>query len=281
LLVVRRCYWQSVEGAICRLVFVFDLDGVVYRGDTAVPGAADALHRLATRGDRLYYLTNNSTRSRRQYAAKLTRLGIPTAPEQVMTSAYATGLHLQAMGAEGRTVFVLGEEGLAEEMRLAGLQVVPEAAETPADFVVVGLNRELTYGLLSRAHWHVTHGAMFIATNRDGTFPLEEGVEIPGGGAVVAALEASAGPALITIGKPEPYTWQHILELAGAAPRDAVMVGDRPETDVLGARRVGLRTVLVLTGVAQPEHLADLPADQRPDHVLPSLADLPELFDGA
>lgn len=262
------------------MLFVFDLDGVVYRGETAVSGAVTALNRLADAGHTLFYLTNNSTRSRADYGAKLTRLGIPTLPEHVMTSGYATGLHLSALGAEGSSVYVVGERGLSEELALAGMRVLPPDSDECADFVAVGLDRELTYARLSRAHWQITHGARFIATNRDGTFPLEGGVEIPGGGSMVAALEASTGPAEVTIGKPEPYTWEQILRLTGAPPAGAVMVGDRPETDIFGARRVGMRTVLVLTGVATAAELPHLPPEQRPDRVIASVAELPELFDG-
>src|SRR5207249_132911 len=118
-------------------------------------------------------------------------------------------------------------------------------------------------------------GARCIATNRDGTYPREEGREIPGGGAMVAALEACAGPAEVTIGKPEPTTWREILALTGVSPRDAVMVGDRAETDILGARQVGMITILVLTGVTQEEELPHLPAEQRPDFILPAVANLP------
>ena len=261
------------------MLFVFDLDGVVYRGETAVPGAVPTLHALAARGDSLWFLTNNSTRSRADYAAKLTRLGIPARPEQVMTSAFATGLHLRGMGAEGKSVYVVGERGLAEEMRLAGMRVLPdEDGASSADFVVVGLDREATYARFRRAHALIRAGARFIATNRDPTFPMEGGVEIPGGGSMVAFLETSAGPAELTIGKPEPFTWQHILRIAGVPPEQSVMVGDRADTDVLGARRVGMRTALVLTGVTQPEDLPGLPEEQRPDVVMRSLEELPAHF---
>jgi phosphoglycolate/pyridoxal phosphate phosphatase family enzyme len=259
------------------LVLIFDLDGVVYLGDTPIPGAIESLHRLARAGHQLYFLTNNSTRSRRNYADKLTAMGFPTSPEQVMTSAYATGLYLRSIGAEGKSVYVVGESGLREEMALAGLRVVDLDDLSPADYVVAGLDRQLTYAKLSRAHYEITlNGATFVATNRDATYPMETG-EIPGGGAMVAPIEYSTGVHGFTVGKPEPHTWLRILELAGAERSGALMVGDRPETDIMGANIVGIHTALVLTGVARLADLEHLPAEQQPGFVLADLTELPEL----
>jgi 4-nitrophenyl phosphatase len=259
------------------VVLIFDLDGVVYLGDTPISGAIPALNRLSAEGHSLYFLTNNSTRARQTYADKLSRLGYATNATQVMTSAYATGLYLSEVGAAGKTVYVVGEGGLAEEMRIAGLQVLEDDDPTPADYVVAGLDRFLTYAKLRRAHDEITlNGATFIATNRDATYPMETG-EIPGGGAIVAPIEYSTGVTGLTIGKPEPHTWGRILALAGATPAQALMVGDRSETDILGAKRLGLHTVLVLTGVTTAAAAAALPAALTPDHVLPDLTPLPEL----
>ncbi len=259
------------------MVLVFDLDGVVYLGNTPLPGAIEALNALANDGHALYFLTNNSTRSRAAYVEKLGAMGFATHTDFIMTSAFATGLYLRSIGAEGKRVLVVGESGLGEEMTLAGLQVVSYDDPEPADYVVAGLDRGLTYARLLRAHQEVTErGAIFIATNRDATYPHEEG-EIPGGGAIVAPIECSTGVRPITIGKPEPHAWRRILELAGVAAAGALMVGDRPETDILGAKALGFGTALVLTGVARPEDLPLLPEDQRPDHVLADLRELPAL----
>jgi phosphoglycolate/pyridoxal phosphate phosphatase family enzyme len=257
------------------LVLVFDLDGVVYLGDTPIPGAVDSLTALSAAGHSLFYLTNNSTRSRRNYADKLTAMGIATGPEQVMTSAYATGLYLESIGAAGKSVYVVGESGLRTEMENAGLRVIRDEDPAPADYVVAGLDRELTFAKLRRAHAEITrNGATFIATNRDATYPMESG-EIPGGGAIVAPIEVSAGVHGFTIGKPEPHTWLRILALAGAKPHQALMIGDRPETDIMGAKKIGLHTALVLTGVTTREQVPHLPEEQRPDHVLRDLTELP------
>lgn len=261
------------------MVLIFDLDGVVYLGDTPISGAIAALNALAGAGHSLYFLTNNSTRSRQHYADKISAMGYPAQPDQVMTSAYATGLYLRSVQAEGKSVYVVGEEGLREEMRHAGLRVLEEDDPSPADFVVAGLDRELTYAKLRRAFKEIhEHGARFVATNRDATYPMETG-EIPGGGAIIAPIEVSTGVKPVTIGKPEPDCWVRILELAGAPALQALMVGDRPETDIMGAREIGLTTVLVLTGVTGADAVPSLPEPQRPDHILAGLSELPGLVE--
>ncbi|MBI3911007.1 MAG: HAD-IIA family hydrolase [Armatimonadetes bacterium] len=261
------------------MVIVLDLDGVVYRGETPVPGAVPSLNLLSQRSYSLFFLTNNSTRSRRHYAQKLARMGIPARPDQVVTSSHVTGCYLSERGAAGRTVYTIGEEGMAEELALAGLRVLPDDTEEQADYVVVGLDRKLTYARLARAYDQVRGGAAFIATNRDATYPIEGGREIPGGGAMVAALACATGVEPVTVGKPETHPWRLILSVTGAAPEEALMVGDRAETDILGAKRLGMRTALVLTGVTRAEEVPGLPEECQPDVVLPSLAGLPPLVE--
>jgi phosphoglycolate/pyridoxal phosphate phosphatase family enzyme len=260
------------------LTIVFDLDGVVYRGEVALPGAVTTLNRLAAEGHSLFYLTNNATRSRSDYAHKLVRFGIPCDPEQVMTSAHATALYLKSEGGAGRKVFVVGERGLIEEMEWAGLTVVPVESEDRADFVVAGLDKGFNYAKLARAYREIKAGAAFIATNRDPTYPLEEGVEIPGGGTMVVAIEYATGRTPRLIGKPEPYALERILALAGARPSDAVMVGDRTDTDIRVGRRVGLTTVLTLTGVTTWEQAAVAPPEEQADYIISTLEELPPIL---
>jgi phosphoglycolate/pyridoxal phosphate phosphatase family enzyme len=259
------------------VIVIFDLDGVVYLGNTPIPGAIEALNRLQGEGHDLYFLTNNSTARRQDYVDRLARMGFQTDDHHVMTSAYATGLYLQAQGASGKSVFIVGESGLAAEMELAGLRVVTEEDPATADYVVAGLDRRLTYAKLLRAHREITeNGAVFVATNRDATYPMETGA-IPGGGAIVAPIECSTGVAAVTIGKPEPGCWLRILKVAGGSPEQALMVGDRSETDIMGAKAVGIHTALVLTGVTPPEAVAGLPEPQQPEFVIADLTALPEL----
>ena len=212
--------------------YVFDLDGVMYLGETAIPHAAEAVRRLAGTGKQVYFLTNNSGRTRSDYQEKLARVnGLDVAEHQIYTSAYATALYLKAHGAAGRTVFVIGEAGLARELaELGGLVPVTVADSVPhtdIDYVVVGIDKQFTYDKLRFAHAAITRGhAQFIATNRDSTFPMEDG-EIPGGGSLVAALATAAGREPITVGKPEPHAYEAILQ-AAQAPRRPKRDGRRP-----------------------------------------------------
>ena len=260
-------------------VYVFDLDGVLYLGDTAIPHAAEAVMRLQSAGRRVYFLTNNSGKTRADYCEKLKRVNGLDVPESaVFTSAYATALYLKARGAEGRSVFVIGEPGLAAELREAGglVPVIdPEGADhTDIDYVVVGIDRKFTYDKLRFAHAAITRGhAQFLATNRDATFPMEDG-EIPGGGSLVAALATAAGREPVTIGKPETHAYEAILRAAKVTAAESVMVGDRLDTDIAGGRRAGARTVLVLTGVTSAARAADAPPAQRPDVIIGDLREL-------
>jgi HAD superfamily hydrolase (TIGR01450 family) len=163
-------------------------------------------------------------------------------------------------------------------MTLAGLVVVPLESDERADYVVVGLDRFLTFAKLQRAFEEVRAGAAFIATNKDPTYPMEEGREIPGGGSMVAALEYALGVTPVAIGKPEPYTLEEILRLAVGRPEDAVMIGDRLDTDIRVGRRLGLTTVLPLTGVTTRAALDAAVPEERPDFVVESLEELPGIL---
>ena len=258
-------------------VFVFDLDGVLFRGDVAIDGAAETLRGLRERpGVRLFFLTNNSTQARADYVEKLTRLGMPCTEDEVVTSASATALYLKGQGALGRTVLAVGGHGIRDELSRVGMEVLPPDApiDVRADFVVVGMDRQFNYHTLWRAQQVVLRGATFIATNRDGAYPVEDGQVTPGGGAMVAAIEACTDTAPLVIGKPETLGLQTILDVAGVAPEEAVMVGDRLDTDVLCGNRLGVPTVLVLTGVT-PEAKAREAADpMRPGRIVRNLREL-------
>lgn len=229
--------------------FLLDVDGVLVRDDLVIPGAREALEGLRRRG-RIMLLTNNSTRSRSMTADHLRSLGIPISPEEVMTSSYVAARYLLE-GYGPCRVWVLGEAGLAEELIQAGHRLVdPEEAE----WIVAGMDRELTYRKLAQALRGLLRGARFLATNRDATFPTPNGL-MPGAGAVVGALEGMGFPPEKVVGKPSAVAFRIALEAAGASPHQALMVGDRLETDVLGAQRVGMDTALVLSGVSQEEDM--------------------------
>lgn len=259
--------------------YVFDLDGVMYLGGTAIPHAAEAVSRLRGQGKNIYFLTNNSGRTRSDFHDKLAKVnGLDIPESQIFTSAYATALYLKAQGTVGKSVFIVGEGGLAHELsETAGLRVITEAdsvSPETIDYVVVGIDRQFTYDKLRFAHAAITRGhAHFIATNRDATFPTETG-EIPGGGSIVASLATAVGREPLTIGKPETYAYKEILQVAGVSAAESVMVGDRLDTDIAVGNRVGAQTVLTLTGVTSRQQAESAPKDWRPDMIIGDLREL-------
>jgi HAD superfamily hydrolase (TIGR01450 family) len=245
---------------------VCDLDGVVYLGDRAVPGAGPALREIEGRGYRLLFATNAPIRTPEAVAAHMTRLiDYSVAPSQVLTSAMTAA---EVLSPRDAPVLVVGEGGLGLTLKRAGfpLTVRPEHARA----VVVGLDRRLTYEHLRVAVQALLRGVRFVACNRDPTYPTESGLW-PGGGAILAALETASGRTAEVVGKPYPAMRAAVLRRLGPGP--TWLVGDRPETDLALGRGEGWITVLVLSGVvADP---GTVPPELRPDLVLDSIADLP------
>jgi phosphoglycolate/pyridoxal phosphate phosphatase family enzyme len=257
---------------------IFDLDGVIYRGKRLLPHAAEAVAWARERGLAVRFLTNNSTITRDDYSQRLEDFGIPTPPEQVMTSAYATALYLKSRGDGGAKVLVVGEGGLREEIARAGFEVVQSANADGARYVAVGMDRAFCYDMLCAAMHAILDGADFIASNRDTTFPIENGL-LPGGGTVVAAIEAAVGRPPVLIGKPTTRMLELILAELGCEPAQVLIVGDRLDTDIKVGRAVGLRTALVLTGISTAEEAGAAPNEMRPEWVIESLAQLPALLE--
>lgn len=246
--------------------FLLDLDGVLVRGRSVLPGAADALVALRRRGP-VALLTNNSTQSRLTAARKLSERGLPVSAEEVIPSCYVAAHHLrEEIGAV--RFWYLGEEGIATEMALAGHRHVEPAQ---AEWVVVGMDRALTYDKLSHALQALLAGARLLATNRDPTYPTETGL-IPGAGAVVGALEGMGFPPELVVGKPSPIAYRVALTALGIGPAEALMIGDRLETDILGAQGVGMDTALVLSGISTGEDIAR--TGIQPTWVAPDLSTL-------
>lgn len=248
---------------------ILDLDGVVYRGRRALPGAREFLSWLRERGVPFAFVTNNSTRTPRQYVEHLAQLGIPADPWQVVTSALCAADLLRRWELRG-PVLVVGGEGLREAVQQAGYALA-ESADAAA--VVVGLDTELTYARLRTACSAIRRGARFVATNLDANLPVE-GEVWPGAGAIVAAIRTATGQEPVAVGKPEPYPFEMALRRIRTSPQDTLMVGDQIATDVLGGARVGMRTALVLTGLASAEEAER--ATVRPDLVVRDLGELRE-----
>jgi NagD protein len=253
--------------------FIFDLDGTVYLGERLLPGARDVVAALRADGRRVCFLSNKPIESRRDYAAKLTRLGIPATLEEVINSSYVLARHL-AREAPGSRCFVIGEPPLVEELRAAGLAPVDDAK---VDYVVVAFDRTFDYRKLNVALQAVKrHGARLVGTNPDRTCPVEGG-EIPDAAGMIGAVESVTGQRVDpVVGKPSAITLRVALERIGLPAADCAVVGDRLETDIAMGRAAGLATVLVLTGITR----AGDPAIARwnPDHVVSSLE---EILDGA
>jgi glycerol-1-phosphatase len=246
--------------------FFLDLDGVVYVGDAALPGAPEAIARLRAAGKRILFLTNDPRGPRTEYAEKLTRFGIPSTEQDVLTSAWATAVYLERRERiEGRTVYVIGTEALKDEMRGVGLRVLEGTDGRDADVVVVGGHAGFDYRELTTASLAVHRGATLYACNRDATFPMPEG-PYPAVGAILAAVETASGTTATAIGKPEPAMFEAARAIVGPLERIA-MVGDNPASDIEGGRRAGLTTILVdPTGANR--------AESRPDHVIADLTGL-------
>jgi phosphoglycolate/pyridoxal phosphate phosphatase family enzyme len=248
--------------------WLFDLDGTVYLGDALIPGAAAAIRALRADGRRLAFLSNKPIQTRDDYAAKLTRLGIPAAPDEVINSSLVLARHLQGLD-PGAPVFVIGEPPMIAEMRAHGFEVRDDAR---VRWVAIAFDRTFSYAKLDTALQAVRQGARLIATNPDRTCPVEGG-EIPDCAGMIAAVEAVTGQTVEAIvGKPSPIILEVALRALGVAAAEAVMVGDRLETDIAMGKRLGLHTILVLSGVTRPDdpRIAAL----APDHVLRSIEEL-------
>jgi 4-nitrophenyl phosphatase len=255
--------------------FILDMDGVIYRGNRALPGAPEFLAALRTAGIPFLFLTNNATSPPRLVAERLKGMGIPANASDVLTSSEATAAALAAE-TPGCRVLVVGEVGIREALIEAGLQVT--ADHELADAVVVGLDRGCTYAGLRDAALAIRRGARFIATNTDRTLPTEVGL-IPGAGALVGALQIATDVAPRVIGKPSRDIFMFALRRLGTRTDRTAVVGDRPETDIVGGQRAGLRTIAVLSGVGKAEDFAEL--QPLPDWVFGDLVDLRQAYFGA
>ena len=228
--------------------FLFDLDGVLYRGDDPIPGAPETVSALRALGKGIAFVTNNSSNTPATVAAKLSGVGIEASPGEVETSALTTAALLAARGVSD--AYVIGGEGVRRALADAGVAVL-EGEPHAAGAVVVGFDPEVDYAKLRRASLLVEAGTSFIATNPDGSFPATGGERWPGAGALVAAVEATTGVRAEVVGKPNAPILRAALARAGGGR--PLMVGDRLDTDIAGAVTMGWPSFLVLTGISTRE----------------------------
>ncbi|MHB0859221.1 MAG: HAD-IIA family hydrolase [Anaerolineae bacterium] len=246
--------------------YLVDMDGVLIKGGTPIPGADAFLARLEERGAKYLVLTNNPMYTPGDLAHRLQAVGLHISADHIFTSAMATARFLNTQRPRG-TAFVVGESGLTEAIHEVGYVITDHSP----DYVVLGETRSYNLGMITRAIRLVVAGAQFIATNPDPTGPGEGGIE-PACGAMAALIERATGVAPFFVGKPNPLMMRNALNYLGVHSENTVMIGDRMDTDVIAGVESGMETVLVLSGVTRREEVDRYP--YRPTRILPSVADI-------
>jgi len=246
------------------------MDGVLWRGPQALPGMDQFFKLLFERDLDFVLATNNSSRTPQDYVAKLAGMGVNgIRPHHIVTSGTATVSFMQSQFPGGTRIYVVGGAGLKRLLASAGF----ELGASNAAVVVCGIDFDLTYEKLRAATLLIRAGARFIGTNPDSSFPSPEGL-VPGAGSIIALIESASGQPATIIGKPERGMFDAALRQLGSRPQETLMIGDRIGTDITGAKALGIKTALVLTGVETEESLRE--SDVQPDCVF---AGLPELIE--
>lgn len=233
---------------------LLDMDGVLWRGPETLPGVPEFFAFLQQHQIQFGLATNNSTKTVASYVERLNQIGVPARPENVITSSVATADYISQRYAVDTPVYIIGQDGIRQALAEKGYREDPQQARV----VVVGMDFAVTYDKFKTATLLIRAGADFIGTNGDRSFPTPEGL-IPGNGSLLALLETATDVAPVVIGKPEAAMYQVALQRFGTAPSETLMIGDRIETDILGAHRVGLLSALVLTGTTTAEEAANYP----------------------
>ena len=246
--------------------YLTDMDGVLVRGSTVIPGAAEFVHTLQDRGTPFLILTNNSLYTPRDLQVRLSYMGLNVPAESIFTSALATAQFLHDQRPGGRA-FVIGESGLTTALHEMGYILTDRDPE----YVVLGETATYSFSRITSAIRFVLDGARFIVTNPDVNGPGEGGI-VPGAGALASTISAATGVKPYFIGKPNPLMMRTALRKLGAHSEESVMIGDRMETDIAAGTESGLRTILVLTGVTSREQVERFP--YRPTWIRDSVADI-------
>lgn len=246
---------------------LFDLDGVIYQGDQAIDRAVLAVNRVSDLNIKVGYITNNSSRRSETIAEQLIGFGIAASPEQIVGSAKA-GVKLLAKKIEaGQKVLVVGGDGLRHEVQHQGFVVVDRAQDQPAA-VIQGFSKDVSWRELAEASFAIQNGAVWVATNQDWTIPVEQGIA-PGNGTLVGAVHTAVGILPEFAGKPfGPIFAEAKTQLSIERP---LMVGDRLDTDIRGARAAGFESAVVMTGIATRKELLGAKPEDRPDYLFENL----------
>lgn len=277
--------------------FLFDCDGVIWKGDTLIDGAQQTLELLRSKGKKLVFVTNNSTKSRRQYATKFISLGIPVTEDEIFSSSFAAAMYLKLIDfPPNKKVYVIGEEGILEELQLAGFTGIggPEDGKKTVQLkpnclfehdksvgaVVVGLDQYINYYKLQYGTLCIREnpGCLFIATNRDAVGHMTDLQEWPGAGCMVAAICGSTEKEPTVVGKPATFMMNFLLQKFQITTSKMCMVGDRLDTDILFGQNAGCRTLLVFSGVTTQSALQDPSNHIKPDYYTGKLSDILSLI---
>ncbi len=224
--------------------FILDMDGVLWKGNQPIGDLPAIFAQIDQLGCKVIFATNNATRTPAEYVDALASFGVHAEPWQILTSADGVTAYLCSKFPNGGPVYIVGEKGVVEACLENGFY----EADQDVLAVIAGFDRQLTYEKLRIATLLLHKGVPFIGTNPDVTFPTPEGL-VPGAGSILAALTAASDVQPIIVGKPQPVIYQVALERLGLSPRQVLVVGDRPETDIVGAQQIGCLTALVLSGV--------------------------------
>lgn len=227
---------------------ILDMDGVLWRGAQPIGDLAAIFAEIARKGLKVIMATNNATRTPESYVGRMHGYGVTIEPWQVIHSGEVAAHYLKSLHPTGGPVFIVGEEGLQQALQAEGFW----HSEENVLAVVAAMDRQITYPKLSRATLLIRAGAPFIGTNPDRSFPTPEG-QTPGAGSILALLETASGQAPLIMGKPQTAIYEAALERLGTTPAETLVVGDRIETDIVGAQQMGCPVALVLSGVTTPE----------------------------
>lgn len=246
--------------------YITDMDGVLVRGTSLIPGAAEFIQTLKDREVEYLVLTNNPLYTPRDLAHRLNTMGLKIPQERIFTSAMATARFLQSQRPNG-TAYVIGESGLTEAIHNAGYVIT----DIDPEYVVLGETHTYNIAQITKGIRLIAQGARFIATNPDTSGPSEHGI-VPACGAMAALIEKASGKAPFFVGKPNPLMMRTALNYLGVHSEDTMMVGDRMDTDIVAGVESGMETILVLTGVTTREGVEQFP--YRPTHIVDSVADI-------
>ena len=258
---------------------ILDMDGVLWHGETPMPGLVDFIDTLNRMGVGYVLATNNATQTAEMFVDRLAGFGVEIPKKLILNSAEATARYLRYNYPKVETAYIVGEDGLFRAMTDQRFHILNGdsfvGSDARAEFVVVGFSRYVCYPQLASAAYLINNGAQFIGTNPDVSIPTEHG-PLPGAGSLLAYLEAATGKIPLVIGKPNPPLFQEALRLLGNNPQTTAIVGDRLATDIAGGHAAGLKTILLLSGITGEKDVQS--SSIQPDCIMNDINELAEFL---